>query len=77
MGFVMSKIWGLFAAHGVRAAAAPEGAGCLFFPPSPRFLAHGCGGTQEVKVIIVGLDNAGKTTTLYKLRSAGEVCGLF
>merc|ERR1711991_432060 len=37
MGFVMSKIWSLFASHG------------------------------EVKVILVGLDNAGKTTTLYKL----------
>ncbi len=37
MGFVLSKIWGLFASHG------------------------------EVKVILVGLDNAGKTTTLYKL----------
>jgi GTPase SAR1 family protein len=24
-------------------------------------------GDQEVKIVIVGLDNAGKTTTLYKL----------
>jgi len=24
-------------------------------------------GSEEIKVVVVGLDNAGKTTTLYKL----------